>query len=39
MAALCGFILAERLLPSGPWVSRIPGAALIVWGVALIGWQ
>ncbi len=37
MAVLGGFILAERLLPAGPWVSRIPGAALIAWGAALIG--
>jgi len=36
MAVLCGFILAERMLPPGPWVARIPGAALIVWGVALV---
>lgn len=33
MAALCIFILAERLLPAGPWVSRLPGLALIVLGV------
>jgi predicted metal-binding membrane protein len=39
MAALCGFILAERLLPPGPWVSRIPGAAMIVWGALLVGWR
>lgn len=37
MAVLCAFILAERLLPPGPWVSRIPGAAMIAWGVMLIG--
>lgn len=36
MAVLCGFILAERLLPPGPWVSRIPGATLIVWGAVLV---
>ena len=34
MAVLCGFILAERLLPPGPWVSRIPGAAMIAVGRA-----
>lgn len=39
MAALCGFILAERLLPPGPWVSRIPGATMIAWGATLAGWQ
>ena len=37
MAVLCAFILAERLLPPGPWVARIPGAALILWGALLIG--
>ena len=37
MAALCVFILAERLLPPGPWVSRIPGAAMIAWGAVLVG--
>jgi predicted metal-binding membrane protein len=36
MAVLCAFILAERLLPPGPWVARIPGAALILWGAALV---
>jgi predicted metal-binding membrane protein len=36
MAALCAFILAERLLPDGPWVSRIPGTAMIVSGALLI---
>ena len=32
MALLSGFILAERILPAGPWVARLPGVALIVWG-------
>ena len=35
MATLCVFILAERLLPAGPWVRTIPGVLLIGWGVAL----
>ncbi|HUL99203.1 MAG TPA: DUF2182 domain-containing protein [Mycobacterium sp.] len=26
MAVLCVLILAERLLPPGPWVARIPGS-------------
>ena len=39
MAVLCGFILAERLLPDGPWVSRIPGTAMIVSGVLLLAWR
>ena len=39
MAGLCALILAERLLPPGPWVSRIPGAMMIGWGGALLrGW-
>ena len=38
MAALCGFILAERLLPNGPWTMRIPGVAMILLGaVSLSG--
>jgi len=36
MGLLCAFILAERLLPSGPWVSRIPGVAMLLWGGALL---
>lgn len=32
MALLSGFILAERLLPPGPWVARLPGIGLIGWG-------
>ena len=34
MAMLSVFILAERLLPAGPWVSKIPGFGLFGWG----GW-
>ena len=36
MAALCVFILAERLLPPGPWVSKIPGLALTACGASLL---
>jgi predicted metal-binding membrane protein len=36
MAALCGFILAERLLPPGPWVARLPGGVMILWGATLV---
>ena len=32
MAALSTFILAERLLPAGLWVSTIPGVTLVGWG-------
>lgn len=35
MVALSVLILAERLLPAGPWVSRLPGVVLIAAGVAL----
>lgn len=38
MMVLAVFILAERLLPSGPWVARLPGLAMIAggawWGLA-----
>jgi predicted metal-binding membrane protein len=33
MAALTVFIVAERSLPAGPWSAKIPGAALIAWGL------
>jgi hypothetical protein len=33
MAALTVFIVAERMLPPGPWSAKIPGAALIGWGL------
>ena len=36
MAALAVFILAERLLPGGPWVARVPGVALIGVGMLLV---
>jgi predicted metal-binding membrane protein len=39
MALLCVFILAERLLPPGPWVSRIPGIAMIACGAAMAAWR
>jgi predicted metal-binding membrane protein len=32
MAVLSAFVLAERLLPAGPWVAKLPGIALVVWG-------
>ena len=35
MAVLCAFILAERTLPNGPWVSRAPGLFLAGAGVVL----
>jgi predicted metal-binding membrane protein len=33
MAVLTLFILVERLLPAQPWATRVPGLALIAWGV------
>lgn len=36
MAALALFIVAERLLPGGPWVTRLPGLGLIVFGAILL---
>ena len=36
MAALSIFILAERLLPAGPWVSKIPGLMMMGWGGAIL---
>ena len=38
MAALTLFILAERLVPAGPWSAKLPGAALVAWGIwTLVG--
>jgi predicted metal-binding membrane protein len=38
MAVLSAFILAERLLPPRPWVARLPGIALILWGVLTLAY-
>jgi len=35
MALLSVLILAERVLPAGPWVARLPGFGLIAWGILL----
>ena len=35
IAALAGFVLIEKIAPSGRWVSRISGVALLLWG----GWM
>ena len=32
MAVLTLFILAERVLPAGPWSAKLPGFALVAWG-------
>jgi len=33
MALLTIFVLAEHLLPPGPWSAKLPGFALLTWGV------
>jgi len=38
MAALSALILAERVLPAGPWPARLPGVALLAFGV-LTWWR
>ena len=34
--ALAALILAERLLPAGPWVAKGPGVVMIATGLALL---
>jgi predicted metal-binding membrane protein len=36
VAGLTLLVAAEKLLPGGPWLARIAGVAMIVWGAALI---
>lgn len=37
VAALSALVLAEKLMPGGPWVARVSGAVLLVWaGVTLL---
>jgi predicted metal-binding membrane protein len=36
MALISVFILLERLLPDGPWVTELPGLAMIAGGIYLI---
>lgn len=36
VAALTLFVAAEKLLPGGRWIARLGGAALILWGGALL---
>lgn len=36
IAALTVLVMAEKLLPGGPWVARTAGGLLILWGVATI---
>jgi predicted metal-binding membrane protein len=36
VAGLTLLVAAEKLVPGGPWLARIAGAAMIVWGAGLI---
>ena len=36
IAALAMLVLAEKVLPAGPWVGRVAGIALIAWGAATL---
>ena len=36
IAALTLLVAAEKLTPGGPWIARISGAALILWGAAIL---
>jgi predicted metal-binding membrane protein len=36
VATIAGFVLLEKVMPSGEWVSRIAGVVMTVWGVGMI---
>jgi predicted metal-binding membrane protein len=36
VAVIAVFVLVEKMLPAGPWVGRLAGAALVVAGLAVI---
>jgi predicted metal-binding membrane protein len=36
VAIIAGFVLLEKVIPSGEWVSRIAGILMIVWGAGMI---
>jgi len=36
IAALSLLVAAEKLLPGGPWIARLSGAALFLWGAATL---
>jgi len=36
VAVLAGFILLEKAVAQGPWLSRLAGLALIGWAVYLL---
>ena len=35
VAAIAAFVLVEKAIPRGRWVSRLSGAALCLWGLWL----
>ena len=37
IALLAAFVLLEKTLPHGRWISRVTGLALIVWGSWMAG--
>ena len=36
VATIAGFVLLEKVIPSGEWVSKIAGIVMIVWGLGMI---
>jgi predicted metal-binding membrane protein len=32
IAVLAGFVMLEKVVPQGPWVSRTTGIGMLVWG-------
>jgi predicted metal-binding membrane protein len=36
IAGIAAFVLVEKFVPAGHWVSRGAGALLIAWGVATL---
>ena len=36
IAALAGFVLLEKVVPAGQWVSRVSGLLLLVWGILVL---
>jgi predicted metal-binding membrane protein len=36
VAAIAGYILAEKVVPAGHWLSRVAGLVLIGWGAWMV---
>jgi predicted metal-binding membrane protein len=36
MAGLAAFVLIEKTIPLGHWLSRAAGVVLVVWGTAIL---